>query len=58
MRKLNIEAGRLNGWIKSPQEASKEMGIPLKDMIDYFDSNQKITLKHSTIFRIESRMAG
>lgn len=27
MRKLNIEAARLNGWVKSPAEAAEETGI-------------------------------
>lgn len=27
MRKLNIEAARLNGWVKSPSEAAEETGI-------------------------------
>lgn len=40
MKKLNVEAGRLNGWVKSPQEAMTEMGID--DAEEHFGSNFKL----------------
>ena len=46
MKKFNIEAGRLFGWIKSPQEASVELDIPLEETIQYFNSNTQLTMNH------------
>lgn len=43
MKALNIEAGRLNGWIKSPKEAAEEMGMTEDDAEKSFMSNLKIT---------------
>jgi Domain of unknown function (DUF4942) len=40
MRKLNIEAGRLNGWIKSPSEAKAETGID--NAAELFNTNFKL----------------
>ncbi len=43
MKKFNIEAGRLNGWIKSPQEAINEIeGITKEEALNYFKSNIKL----------------
>ncbi|MDA3856215.1 MAG: DUF4942 domain-containing protein [Candidatus Woesearchaeota archaeon] len=39
MKRFNIEAGKLNGWIKSPKEASEEMNINFDEAITYFNSN-------------------
>jgi hypothetical protein len=36
MKALNIEAARLNKWIKSPQEATEEFGISEEDAVKYF----------------------
>jgi len=43
IRTLNIEFGRLGGWIKSPKEASEEMGYSLKDCQSNFNSNLQLT---------------
>jgi len=40
MKKLNIEAGRLNGWVKSPSEAKEETGIV--EANELFGSNYKM----------------
>jgi hypothetical protein len=40
MRKLNIEAARLNGWVKSPAEAAEETGI--KDAAELYGTNYKL----------------
>lgn len=39
MKKLNIEAARLNGWIKKPKEATEEFDITLEEAEKYFKSN-------------------
>jgi hypothetical protein len=39
MKKLNVEAGRLLGWIKSPTEAAKEMGIDPEEADQAYGSN-------------------
>lgn len=44
IKRLNIEAGRLNGWIKSPEEASTEMDIPLSEIINFYGSNLQLTI--------------
>lgn len=46
MRAFNIEAGRLNGWIKSPREAAEQMGIPKAVAERFYMGN----------FRIESTL--
>jgi hypothetical protein len=45
MKKLNIEAGRLNGWIKSPIEAAEEMNIDLLEVEELYNTNMQIPLK-------------
>ena len=39
IKALNIEASRLLGWIKTPEEASKEMGIDIDFVKTRFKSN-------------------
>lgn len=41
--RLNVEFGRLKGWIKSPKEAADELKISEKEAIDSFHSNLKLT---------------
>jgi hypothetical protein len=40
MRRFNIEAARLNGWVKSPAEAKEETGI--EDAAELYGSNFKL----------------
>jgi len=40
IKALNVEASRLLGWIRSPREASDEMGIDLATAQRLFNSNQ------------------
>lgn len=47
MEKFNIEAGRLLGWIASPKEAVKEMGVSLDTAKRAFGSN--LYLKESNV---------
>lgn len=42
MCKLNVEFGRLKGWIKDWKDASAEMDIPEKSAMSYFNSNTQI----------------
>ena len=44
LKKFNIEAGRLKGWVKTPQEASQEMEIPLEQVMEMFKGNIEIPL--------------
>jgi len=43
MKALNIEAARLNKWIKSPQEACSEFDITKEEAVDLFGSNFALT---------------
>jgi hypothetical protein len=52
LRRLNVEFGRLKGWIKSPKEAVKEMDIPLGEATQAFNSN--LRLEASSVLRLES----
>lgn len=40
--KLNVEFGRLKGWIKSPREAAKELDIPIEIAEQAFEGNHKL----------------
>ena len=40
---INIEASRLLGWIKKPQDATDEFEIDIKTAQKYFNCNEKIT---------------
>ena len=42
--RLNIEAGKLNGWIKDPAHAAKEMDIPVKEIVKFFKCHKKIDI--------------
>jgi len=43
MKALNIEAARLNGWIKSPQEACEEFDISEEEAKEMFNSSFVLT---------------
>ena len=42
IKKFNVEAGKLKGWIKSPKEASEELDIDIKEATTYFNSSNKL----------------
>ena len=42
IKKLNIEFGRLKGWLKDKQEASKELSIPLEEVGVAFGTNYRL----------------
>jgi hypothetical protein len=39
LRKLNVEFGRLKGWLRSYQQAAEELNIPEAEVKQYFKSN-------------------
>lgn len=39
MKKFNLEAGRLKGWLKTPQEAAEELDMSLEEASSYWKSN-------------------
>ena len=39
---MNIEAARILGWVKSPQEAAAEIKVDLKDVVRHWESNFKV----------------
>lgn len=45
--RLNVEYGRLKGWIRSPQEAADEMQIDPKDAAGAFKTNTKLLPSNS-----------
>jgi len=42
IKKLNIEMGRLMGWVKSREEASEELDIPMEEINKYYNCNKKL----------------
>lgn len=42
IKQLNIEAARLNKWVKSPQEAAEELNISLAEVTKYYSTNLKL----------------
>lgn len=40
--RLNVEFGRLKGWIKSPKEAADELGVAQKDADQWFGANLQL----------------
>ncbi len=52
MCRLNVEFGRLKGWVKSKEEAANELNIPLNDCSTDFESNHKIHGKIQNVLRI------
>lgn len=55
MKRLNIEAGRLNGWVKSPEEAAAEMNIPVEEVRQMYKCNLQIAPKNVNLLQIEQR---
>lgn len=41
MTAFNIEASRINGWVKSPAEMTEETGIKESDVCNHFQTNKK-----------------
>ena len=53
MRKLNVEAGRLNGWIKSPKEAVKEMELTDGEVKQAYGVNCQFKLKDIKLLTVK-----
>ena len=45
IKKLNLEVGRLRGWLKDPLHATEEFDITLDEAQEYWNSNFVITAK-------------
>lgn len=50
MRRLNVEAARLNGWIKSPQEAAEEIGVTVEEATAAFGRNLNLRAENALPF--------
>jgi len=48
--KLNVEFGRLKGWLKSSHEAAEELNIPVSETEIYFYSN--FQLKNNSLLKL------
>ena len=46
LKKFNVEAGRLLGWLKTPKEASDELEIPEKEVAKMYRSNMILENKN------------
>jgi hypothetical protein len=42
IRKLNVEFGRLKGWLKNKEHAADELNIPVEEIDGVFNSNHQI----------------
>lgn len=43
IRRLNVEFGRIKGWLKNKAQAAEELNIPLKEVENSFNSNHQLT---------------
>lgn len=43
IRTLNVEFGRLKGWLSNHIQASEELGIPVKQTVKMFNANTQLT---------------
>lgn len=46
IRQLNLEVGRLRGWIKSPAEAAEEFDISEEEATEYWNSSYQLFPSH------------
>jgi hypothetical protein len=53
MKRLNLEASRLNGWVTDKEEAAKELGLNLADVTRLWGKNAKIGINNSDILSLE-----
>jgi len=49
MRTFNVEAGRLFGWLKSPNQAANEMDESIEDMDNLFIKSYHLDIEHSPL---------
>lgn len=57
MQRLNVEAARLHGWIKSPQDAVAEFDIPFADACAAFGSNLSLDTTVAPALLTDTRVA-
>ena len=43
LAKMNVQFGKLKGWVKSPKEAADEMGVDIEIAQHSFNANFQIT---------------
>jgi hypothetical protein len=48
IRKLNVEFGRLKGWLTNHVQASEELNIPVEQTERFFESNLRLSGKDHT----------
>lgn len=46
IRRLNVEFGRLKGWLKDKHQAADELNIPAKEAAASFNANRQITISN------------
>ncbi|WP_318521176.1 DUF4942 domain-containing protein [Photobacterium leiognathi] len=46
MQKLNVEFGRLKGWLRTAEEAATELDIPLEDVKAIYNCNLQLTAQN------------
>ena len=44
MQRLNVEMGRINGWVRDKKEASKEFGLSEEEISDAWGKNKKFDI--------------
>lgn len=49
LKKLNVEFGRLKGWLKSKEQASEELGIPESEIKTMFNGNKKLSQSNALL---------
>lgn len=53
MKRLNLEASRLNGWVTDKEEAAEELGLNLADVSRIWGRNAKIGINAKNILQLE-----
>lgn len=46
MRRFNIEAGRLMGWVSNPQDVVDEMGYSAEEAASFFGTNRQLNMSN------------
>lgn len=58
IKKLNVEAGRLFGWIRSKEEAQEDLGLTPAEVATMWGANRQIQLEDCrNILRLESNLS-
>jgi hypothetical protein len=54
IRRLNIEFGRLKGWLRDEHQAAEELNIPVAEAKIAFDSNRQIAMSNMKLLTVDS----